>query len=120
MVRGDLRTATSIANAQTRNSPCGAIFAPQIRENIPSLANLSQLASSLGYMSDAKETPATLAELIASLPEEERVILILHYVKNQSTVDIAAKLGVPERSVVSVLASGRARLSASFNFPSTR
>jgi len=78
------------------------------------------VASSLGYMSDAEETPVTLADVIASLPEEERVILILHYVKNQSTVEIAAKLGVPERSVLSVLASGRARLSASFNFPSTQ
>lgn len=62
----------------------------------------------------------TLAELIASLPEEERVILTLHFLKNQSIDAIAATLGVPERSVHAVLASGRSRLSAIFNFPEAR
>lgn len=61
----------------------------------------------------------TLAELIASLPEEERIILMLHLVKNLSVTEIAAKLGVPERAVAAVLTSGRARLRSSFDFPLT-
>lgn len=60
----------------------------------------------------------TLAELIATLPEEERVVLTLHYLRQQSSAEIAVKIGVPERAVSAVLASGRARLSAAFNFPS--
>jgi RNA polymerase sigma factor (sigma-70 family) len=60
----------------------------------------------------------TLAELIAALPEEERVVLTLHYLRQQTAAQIAVKIGVPERAVSAVLASGRARLSAAFNFPS--
>ncbi len=54
----------------------------------------------------------TIAELINTLPEEERLILTLHLVKMISTVEIAENLGVPERAVVSVIASGRSRLIA--------
>jgi len=66
----------------------------------------------------SEKEKATLAELIASLPEEERVILMLHFVKNLSVREIAAKIGVPERSVSTVLASGRARLRSTLDFPS--
>lgn len=66
----------------------------------------------------SEKEKSTLAELIASLPEEERVILILHFVKNLSVREIAAKIGVPERSVSTVLASGRARLRSTLDFPS--
>ncbi|NDE71901.1 MAG: sigma-70 family RNA polymerase sigma factor [Actinobacteria bacterium] len=66
---------------------------------------------------DGQSETLTLVDLIASLPEEERIILVLHFVKNLSTNQIAEKLGVPERSVIAVLASGRSRLSAAFNFP---
>ena len=52
----------------------------------------------------------TIAELIATLPEEERLILTLHLVNMISTTEIAEKLGVPERAVSSVIASGRSRL----------
>ena len=54
----------------------------------------------------------TIAELINTLPEEERLILTLHLVKMISTAEIAEKLGVPELAVVSVIASGRSRLIA--------
>jgi DNA-directed RNA polymerase specialized sigma24 family protein len=54
----------------------------------------------------------TIAELITTLPEEERLILTLHLVNMISTAEIAEKLGVPERAVVSVSASGRSRLIA--------
>ena len=57
----------------------------------------------------------TIAELINTLPEEERLILTLHLVKMISTSEIAEKLGVPERAVVSVIASGRSRLIASIS-----
>jgi DNA-directed RNA polymerase specialized sigma24 family protein len=61
----------------------------------------------------------TVIELIASLPVEERIILLLHFGQNLSTAEIAIKIGVPERSVVAVLAAGRARLRESFDFPSS-
>jgi DNA-directed RNA polymerase specialized sigma24 family protein len=44
---------------------------------------------------------------------------LLYFAKNLSVADIAAKIGVPERSVAAVLASGRARLRSTFDFPST-
>jgi RNA polymerase sigma factor (sigma-70 family) len=66
----------------------------------------------------SEKEKATLAELIASLPEEERVILMLHFVKNLSVREIATKIGVPERSISTVLASGRARLRSTLDFPS--
>ena len=52
----------------------------------------------------------TLSELIASLPEEERAILTLHYLKSQSPTEIAELLQVPERAVSSVIASAKVRL----------
>ena len=54
----------------------------------------------------------TIAELINTLPEEERLILTLHLVNMISTSEIAEKLGVPERAVISVIATGRSRLIA--------
>ena len=54
--------------------------------------------------------PQTLAELLASLPEEERIILTLHYLRSKSSSDIAAMLSVPERSVIVVIECGKARL----------
>ena len=52
----------------------------------------------------------TIAELINTLPEEERLILTLHLVRMISAAEIAEKLGVPERAVITVIASGRSRL----------
>lgn len=52
----------------------------------------------------------TIAELIATLPEEERLILTMHFVNMITTSEIAEKLAVPERAVISVIASGRSRL----------
>ncbi len=54
----------------------------------------------------------TLAELLASLPEEERVILTLHYLRSKSATEIAQLLGVPEKSVLVVIESGKKRLTA--------
>jgi DNA-directed RNA polymerase specialized sigma24 family protein len=56
--------------------------------------------------------PTSLAELIASLPEEERIILTLHYLRSLSSSQIAELLRVPERSVVVVIAAGKARLTS--------
>ena len=55
---------------------------------------------------------STLAQVLASLPEEERIILTLHYLKSMSPAQIAALLQVPQRSVEAVIASGKSRLSA--------
>jgi RNA polymerase sigma factor (sigma-70 family) len=61
----------------------------------------------------------TLAQLIAALPEEERIILMLYFVKNLSIAEIATKIGAPERSVRTVLESGRSRLRSTLDFPSS-
>lgn len=57
-------------------------------------------------------TSETLAQLIASLPEEERIILSLHYLKGLTPGAIADILHVPERAVVNVIASGRRHLTS--------
>ena len=59
--------------------------------------------------------PQTLAELLASLPDEERIILTLHYLRSKSSAEIAALLSVPEKSVLAVIHSGKKRLTAIFN-----
>ncbi len=51
-------------------------------------------------------------DLLSSLPEEERIILTLFYVKSQTAEEIASLLGVPMRAVESVLQMGRQRLLA--------
>ena len=56
--------------------------------------------------------PQTLAQAIASLPEEERIILTMHYLKSMSAADIASLLGVPDRSVEAIIRQGKSRLSA--------
>jgi DNA-directed RNA polymerase specialized sigma24 family protein len=54
----------------------------------------------------------TIQELLASLPEEERIILTLHYLRGKSSSDIALLLQVPERAVLAVIDSGKSRLTA--------
>ncbi|CAB4330538.1 unannotated protein [freshwater metagenome] len=56
--------------------------------------------------------PQTLAQLLASLPEEERIILTLHYLRSKSSQEIADLLSVPEKSVLAVIDSGKKRLTA--------
>ena len=54
----------------------------------------------------------TLADALASLPDEERIILTMHYLKSMSAADIASMLGVPERAAEAIIKQGKARLSA--------
>jgi RNA polymerase sigma factor (sigma-70 family) len=54
----------------------------------------------------------TLADALASLPDEERIILTMHYLKSMSAAEIATMLGVPERSAEAIIKQGKARLSA--------
>lgn len=54
----------------------------------------------------------TIQELLASMPEEERIILTLHYLRGKSSSDIALLLQVPERAVLVVIDSGKSRLTA--------
>ena len=63
-----------------------------------------------------KSAPS-LAELLASLPDEERFILSLHYVKGMDTVQIAVTLDVPQKAVVSVIEQGKRRLLTALDFP---
>ncbi|MSW17454.1 MAG: sigma-70 family RNA polymerase sigma factor [Actinobacteria bacterium] len=53
-----------------------------------------------------------MAQLLASLPEEERIILTLHYLRSKSSQEIADLLSVPEKSVLAVIDSGKKRLTA--------
>ncbi|MEY4972106.1 MAG: hypothetical protein RL399_63 [Actinomycetota bacterium] len=57
-------------------------------------------------------SPQTIAEMLASLPEEERFILTLHYLKGKSAAEIATLLSVPERAVAAVIESGKRRITA--------
>lgn len=63
------------------------------------------------------KSASSLAELLASLPEEERFILALHYVKGMNTVQIAVSLDVPQKAVVSVIEQGKKRLLTALDFP---
>jgi RNA polymerase sigma factor (sigma-70 family) len=56
-----------------------------------------------------------LSELLASLPEEERFILTMHYIRSMSAKEIAETLGAPERAVQSVITSGKSRLLSALN-----
>lgn len=60
-------------------------------------------------------TSETLAQLLASLPEEERIILTLYYVRSLSSAEIAEILHVPERAVSGVIIAGRIRLTTRLN-----
>jgi len=70
----------------------------------------AKVAPSHSKLRDMSE-PKTLAEVLAALPDEERIILVMHYLRSMSPSEIAEKLGVPERSVAAVIAIGKARLS---------
>jgi DNA-directed RNA polymerase specialized sigma24 family protein len=63
-----------------------------------------------------KQAP-TIAEVIASLPEEERFILTMHLLKGMSADQIAKALGVPVKSVNALISGGKARLVALLDFP---
>ena len=54
----------------------------------------------------------TLAEVLSRLPEEERIILTMHLLRGLTATEIAEVIGVPERAVSSLIASGKSRLSA--------
>jgi RNA polymerase sigma factor (sigma-70 family) len=58
---------------------------------------------------------AGIADLLASLPDEERFILSMHYLKGMTEKEIAKTLGVPERAVASVITSGKTRLLSALN-----
>lgn len=60
----------------------------------------------------ANDKSPDLHSLLQSLPEEERIILTLFYLKSTSAEEIAQILGVPIRAVESVLLMGRQRLLA--------
>ena len=60
----------------------------------------------------ANDKNPDLHSLLQSLPEEERIILTLFYLKSTSAEEIAQILGVPIRAVESVLLMGRQRLLA--------
>ncbi len=55
--------------------------------------------------------PQTIAELLATLPEEERIILTMHYLRGKDSSEIATLLNVPERAVIAVIDSGKRRLT---------
>jgi RNA polymerase sigma factor (sigma-70 family) len=56
--------------------------------------------------------PLSLTDALAQLPEEERIILTLHYLRSMPSDEIAKLLGVPEKSVIAVMTSGKGRITA--------
>jgi RNA polymerase sigma factor (sigma-70 family) len=56
--------------------------------------------------------PQTIADVIASLPEEERIILTLHYLRGKGVDEIAELLSVPSKSVSVVIESGKRRITS--------
>jgi DNA-directed RNA polymerase specialized sigma24 family protein len=56
--------------------------------------------------------PQTIADVIASLPEEERIILTLHYLRGKGVDEIAELLSVPSKSVLVVIESGKRRITS--------
>jgi len=60
----------------------------------------------------ASKPAKTLAEVLSGLPEEEHIILTMHLLRGLSAYEIAELIGVPERAVSSIIASGKSRLSA--------
>jgi DNA-directed RNA polymerase specialized sigma24 family protein len=69
------------------------------------------LSPTTGVTSIPMSAPQTIVELIASLPEEERIILTLHYLRAKSADEIAALLAVPVKSVTVVIDSGKRRIT---------
>lgn len=59
----------------------------------------------------------SLGDVLASLPEEERVVLSLHYVKGMETAQIAQTLGVPHAAVTNVIEQGKRRIFEALDFP---
>ena len=55
---------------------------------------------------------STLVQVIAALPEEERVVLTLFYLRSKTLNEIAGLLQVPESAVAAVLSSGRTSLTS--------
>ena len=60
----------------------------------------------------ASKPAKTLADVLADLPEEERIILTMHLLRGLSAHEIAELIGVPERAVSSLITSGKGRLRA--------
>lgn len=56
--------------------------------------------------------PQTIADVIASLPEEERIILTLHYLRGKDADEIGLLLSVPSKSVSAVIDSGKRRITS--------
>lgn len=56
--------------------------------------------------------PQTIADVIASLPEEERIILTLHYLRGKDAFEIGLLLSVPSKSVSAVIESGKRRITS--------
>ena len=60
----------------------------------------------------ASKPAKTLADVLAELPEEERIILTMHLLRGLAAPEIANLIEVPERAVQSLISSGKSRLSA--------
>ena len=60
-------------------------------------------------------TSETLAQFLASLPEEERIILTLYYLRSLTCAEIADILHVPEKAIVGIIVIGRRRLTSRLN-----
>ena len=61
------------------------------------------------------ETGDEMAELLAELPEQQRIAIVLRHVADLPIVQIAAELGVPEGTVKSHISRGLGRLRTRYS-----
>jgi len=68
------------------------------------------LADDRGPDGGADEGQMLLRRFVDALPEKLRIPLTLYYYEGRSVADVASRLGIPEATVKTHLARGRARL----------
>ena len=91
------RVAWNLATSQWRRARTAALFLRKHRiEDVPAPG----------------PDRVALAGALATLPDQHRRVLVLHYLADQSVRDIAEQIGVPEGTVKAWLHRGRAALAA--------
>ncbi|MDR2753023.1 MAG: sigma-70 family RNA polymerase sigma factor [Oscillospiraceae bacterium] len=60
---------------------------------------------------DQKEAKALVAKLVQDLPEDQRLVVLLHYFSDMEVAEIAQSLNVPEGTVKSRLSRARGKLA---------
>ncbi|MDR0531641.1 MAG: sigma-70 family RNA polymerase sigma factor [Oscillospiraceae bacterium] len=64
---------------------------------------------------DQQEAKALIAKLVKSLPEDQRLVVLMHYYNEMDVADVAKALEVPEGTVKSRLSRARQKLATMLN-----